>query len=171
MSRPQGLVLLRRQPRCAASPTQRRDVLRSPTAASGAAPCVGSARRHAQLQVQVYRTAIAILYICRLRRRCRLRSDLADLESLENSVHDDDSGFQVRLVSVSSALMEVSRSRRRDRPPSASSSAASSTSSLGSAALPGGFYQARCPPALLQMGGQRKQQRTAVPAPPYAGRM
>ena len=155
-------------------------VRRKPNAASGrsAEPnsrqrrsALRSARRHAQLQVQVYRTAIAILYICRLRRRCRLRSDLADLESLENSVHDDDSGFQVRLVSVSSALMEVSRSRRRDRPPSASSSAASSTSSLGSAALPGGFYQARCPPALLQMGGQRKQQRTAVPAPPYAGRM
>ena len=39
-SRPQGLVLLRRWPRCAARPAQRRGVLRSPTAASGAAPCV-----------------------------------------------------------------------------------------------------------------------------------
>ena len=40
-SRPQGLVLLGRMwPRCASRPAQRRGVLRSPTAASGAAPCV-----------------------------------------------------------------------------------------------------------------------------------
>ena len=156
-------------------------VRRTPGAASGrtAEPnsrqrrsALRSARRHAQLQVQVYRTAIAILYICRLRRRCRLRRDLADLESLENSAHDNNSGFQVGFVPTSSGLMEASRSRRRDRPPSsASSSAASSTSSSGSAALPGGFYQAQCPPALLQTGGQRKQPRTVVPTPPYAGRM
>ena len=155
-------------------------VRRTPGAASGrtAEPnsrqrrsALRSARRHAQLQVQVYRTAIAILYICRLRRRCRLRRDLADLESLENSAHDNNSGFQVGFVPTSSGLMEASRSRRRDRPPSsASSSAASSTSSSGSA-LPGGFYQAQCPPALLQTGGQRKQPRTVVPTPPYAGRM
>ena len=108
-------------------------VRRTPGAASGrtAEPnsrqrrsALRSARRHAQLQVQVYRTAIAILYICRLRRRCRLRRDLADLESLENSAHDNNSGFQVGFVPTSSGLMEASRSRRRDRPPSSASSSA-----------------------------------------------
>ena len=157
-------------------------VRRTPGAASGrtAEPnsrqrrsALRSARRHAQLQVQVYRTAIAILYICRLRRRCRLRRDLADLESLENSAHDNNSGFQVGFVPTSSGLMEASRSRRRDRPPSSasSSSSASRASSSSSAELLAGFYRAQCPPTLLQAGVTRKQQRKATPAPSYAGRM
>ena len=128
-----------------------------------------SARHHAQRQFQVYRLAIAVLYVCRLRRRCRLRADLADLESLEGaSVHEGagDTPWS------SSAPMGVPGSKRADRPPSsASSSSASAASSSSSAALRVGFYRAECPPALLGPGGSRKQQRKAAPAPPYAGRM
>ena len=125
-----------------------------------------------QLQVQFYRTAIAVLYICRLRRMCRarrLRVHLADLDSLDGEPVSVDSGGP---PSSRLCALRESSSKRADRPPSAaSSSAASSTSSSCSAALLGGFYYAQCPPALLQLGGQRKQQRKAAPTPSYAGRM
>ena len=131
-----------------------------------------SARHHAQLQVQFYRTAIAVLYICRLRRMCRarrLQARLADLESLDGEPVSVDSGGP---PSSRSCALRESSSKRADRPLSAaSSSAATSTSSSGRAALLGGFYHAQCPPVLLQLGGQRKQQRKAAPALPYAGRM
>ena len=58
--RPQGLVPLVRQPRLAACPMEHRAVSRSPTAASDAAPRVASARRHSQVQVQVYRTRLLL---------------------------------------------------------------------------------------------------------------
>ena len=154
-----------------------RPARRAPDAASGrpAEPnsrqrrsAARSARRHAQLQVQVYRTVIAVLYICRLRRRCRMRADLAELESLESASMSDDAGGAP--VS-SSAFVEALGSKRAERPPSASSSVASSTSRSSSAALLGGFFQAQCPPMLMQTDAQRKQQRKAPPAPPYAGRM
>ena len=124
-----------------------------------------SARHHAQLQVQFYRTAIAVLYICRLRRMCRarrLQARLADLESLDGEPVSVNSGGPPS--SRPCVLMESS-SKRADRPPSAaSSSAASSTSSSGSAALLGGFYHAQCPPALLQLA--RRGSSSVRPRPP-----
>ena len=54
-----------------------------------------SAQHHAQRQLQLYRTGIAVLYLCRLRRRCRarrLRAHLADLESLEGPLVSGNSG-------------------------------------------------------------------------------
>lgn len=131
-----------------------------------------SARHHAQLQVQFNRTAIAVLYICRLRRMCRARrlhARLADLESLDDQPESVDSGGPP--LSRSCALRESS-SKRADRPPSAASSSAGSVvSSSCSDALPWGFYSAQCPPALLGPTCSRKQPRKAAPAPPYAGRM
>ena len=130
-----------------------------------------SARRHSQVQVHTYTALllIAVLYVCRLRRRCRLRADLADLDSLEGaSVHEGAGDTPLS----SSAPLGVPGSKRVDRPPSsASSSVASAASSSSSAALLGGFYRAECPPALLGPGCSRKQQRKAAPPPPYAGRM
>ena len=126
-----------------------------------------SARRHAQVQVQVYRTAIAVLYICRLRRRCRLWANLADLDSLESvSVHEDSGGAPSSSLAL---VQEMSSLKRADRP--ASSSSGVSSASSCTAALHGGFYHAQTPPVLLQPGTQRKQPRKATPAPPYAGRM
>ena len=52
---------------------------------SAARSAARSAQHHAQRQLQLYRTGIAVLYLCRIRRRCRaqrLRAHLADLESL-----------------------------------------------------------------------------------------
>ena len=128
-----------------------------------------SAQHHAQLQLRFYRTAIAVLYFCRLRRRCRLRTNLADLESLESgSVHEGSGALPM----FSSAPLGASSSKRADRPPSsASSSVASGASSSSSDALHGGFYRAQRPPMLLGPGEPRKQPRKAPPAPPYAGRM
>ena len=71
-----------------------------------------SARHHAQLQVQFYRTAIAVLYICRLRRMCRarrLQARLADLESLDGEPVSVDSGGPPS--SRSCALRESSSKR------------------------------------------------------------
>ena len=127
-----------------------------------------SARRHSQVQVQVYRTVIAVLYVCRLRRRCRLRADLADLESLEGaSVHEGAGDAP----SSSSVPLRMPGSKRVDRPQSSASSSVSAASSSSSAALLGGFYRAQCPAGLLGPGCSRKQQRHAAPAPRYAGRM
>ena len=128
-----------------------------------------SAQHHAQLQLRFYRTAIAVLYFCRLRRRCRLRTNLADLESLKSGSVREGSGA---LPMFSSAPLGASSSKRADRPPSsASSSVASGASSSSSDALHGGFYRAQRPPMLLGPGEPRKQPRKAPPAPPYAGRM
>ena len=129
-----------------------------------------SARRHAQLQLQVYRTALAVLFVCRLRRMRRLRADLADLESLESEAVNDDSGAaQVPAPSYTLASL-----KRADRPSSSASSASSSYAS-SSASAPVAFYQGGCPLMLMQLAGQEQRSgsrpRLKRPAPPYAGRM
>ena len=91
---------------------------RRPDAASGRPVCPNSrqkrsaersARHHAQLQVQFYRTAIAVLYICRLRRMCRarrLQARLADLESLDGEpVSVDSGGPQARSEQTALSLL------------------------------------------------------------------
>ena len=158
---------MRRHARHAERLVQRQAARRSRIAGSGAA------LREARGVMRNYRCrstapSMAVLYICRLRRRCRMRADLAELESLESASMSDDAGGAP--VS-SSAFVEALGSKRAERPPSASSSVASSTSRSSSAALLGGFFQAQCPPMLMQTDAQRKQQRKAPPAPPYAGRM
>ena len=107
-----------------------------------------SAQHHAQRQLQVYRLAIAVLYICRLQRRCRarrLRAQLADLESLDGQSVSGDSGDAPPALQC--ALREKSGSKRVDRPPSSasSSSSASRASSSSSAALLAEFYESIVP--------------------------
>ena len=131
-----------------------------------------SAQHHAQLQLQVYRTCIAVLYLCRLRRRCRARrlhAHLADLELLEGSSTSGDSGDPPS--SHLCALSEKPSSKRAYRSSSSASSSAAAPDSSSRASLPGGFYHARCPPVLLQPGGTRRQRHKATPAPPYANRV
>ena len=74
-----------------------------------------SARHHAQIQVQLYRTAIAVIYFCRLRRKCRaqrLHAHLADLESLEaQSVRSYPGGYRAARLYAS----PVRPWRRRSR--------------------------------------------------------
>ena len=129
-----------------------------------------SARHHAQLQLQVYRTALAVLFVCRLRRMRRLRADLADLESLEGEAVNDDSGA-AQVPAPSYALASL---KRADRPSSSASSSSSSYAS-SSASAPVAFYQGGCPPMLMQLAGQEQRSgsrpRLKRPAPPYAGRM
>ena len=69
-----------------------------------------SARHHAQIQVQLYRTAIAVIYFCRLRRKCRaqrLHAHLADLESLEAQSVRSDPGDAPLCFSMQCALGDV----------------------------------------------------------------
>ena len=72
-----------------------------------------SARHHAQLQVQFYRTAIAVLYICRLRRMCRQHC-----HNSERSAEHDTSGVQEsthRHAACSSTLLLESASVKGSR--------------------------------------------------------
>ena len=131
-----------------------------------------SARHHAQIQVQLYRTAIAVIYFCRLRRKCRaqrLHAHLADLESLEAQSVRSDPGDAP--LCFSSAPLATSVSKRAYRPPSSASSSVSLSDSSSSAALPAGFYLGQHPPLLNQPSGQRRQRHKATPVLPYAGRM
>ena len=131
-----------------------------------------SARHHAQIQVQLYRTAIAVIYFCRLRRKCRaqrLHAHLADLESLEAQSVRSDPGDAP--LCFSSAPLAKSVSKRAYRPPSSASSSVSLSDSSSSAALPAGFYLGQHPPLLNQPSGQRRQRHKATPVLPYAGRM
>ena len=131
-----------------------------------------SAQHHAQRQLQLYRTGIAVLYLCRLRRRCRarrLRAHLADLESLEGPLVSGNSGDPP--LSCSCALRANPSSKRAYRSASSASSSVASSDSSSSAPLPGGFFRATCPPVLLQPSATRRQRQKAAPAPFYAGRM
>ena len=130
-----------------------------------------SARHHAQRQLQLYRTGIAVLYLCRLRRRCRarrLRAHQADLESLEGPSASGDSGDLP--MSCSCALRADPSLKRAYRSASSASSCVALSDSSSSAPLPGGFFHATCPPVLLQPSAARRQRQKAAPAPPYAGR-
>ena len=167
--RPQGLVQPMRRPRLAEPLTLRRVIRLRRTVAVSAAPRVA---RGIMRRSRCNYTAIAVIYFCRLRRKCRaqrLHAHLADLESLEAQSVRSDPGDAP--LCFSSAPLAKSVSKRAYRPPSSASSSVSLSDSSSSAALPAGFYLGQHPPLLNQPSGQRRQRHKATPVLPYAGRM
>jgi hypothetical protein len=170
--RPQGLVQPMRRPRLAEPLTLRRVIRLRRTVAVSAAPRVARGIMRRSRCNYIYRTAIAVIYFCRLRRKCRaqrLHAHLADLESLEAQSVRSDPGDAP--LCFSSAPLATSVSKRAYRPPSSASSSVSLSDSSSSAALPAGFYLGQHPPLLNQPSGQRRQRHKATPVLPYAGRM